>query len=287
MPKIRTGSRKKSNPTPGSNRPPAAGVEAVPAVKGLWGGEEASVFHSETVALLSVGHSTLKNGGGGRMSQTSSSKNSLGQVKRCLNGGLLISLVAVVGAGAMTIPFFYQSQTLWYKLGIDKLLLLAGQLAGLLAALALFLQILVGTRGKGLEEIFGVALLMRFHRVNGVVLCGLAAAHVTLVQVPEGIANLPIGVKYWPELVGVTLLLLLFLTTITAWFRQQLGLVYRRWQMMHRMLGYLALALVAVHVLFVADSFTHRVPQVALLIALAAVVSRVLGVKSAARRRNR
>jgi len=221
------------------------------------------------------------------MTQTPSSKNSLGQVKRRLYGGLLIGLVVVVGAGALAIPFLYQSQTLWYKLGIDKMLLLAGQLAGLLAALALLLQILVGTRGKGLEEIFGVAPLMRLHRVNGVVLCGLAAAHVTLVQVPEGIANLPIGVKYWPELIGGTLLLLLVLTTITAWFRQQLGLVYRRWQMIHRMLGYLALALLAVHVLFVADSFTHMVPRAALLTALAAVVGRVLGVKSAGRRRNR
>ncbi len=220
------------------------------------------------------------------MTETSRSKNSLELVKRCLYGGLLIGLVAVVVAGAMAIPFVYQSQTLWYKLGIDKTLLLAGQLAGLLAALALLIQILLGTRGKGLEEIFGVAALMRLHRLNGVVLCCLAAAHVTLVQIPEGIANLPIGVKYWPEIVGGTLLLLLLLTTITARFRQQLGLVYRRWQIMHRMFGYFALALLAVHVLFVADSFTHMVPRAALLILLAAVVSRVLGVKSAAWRRN-
>lgn len=221
------------------------------------------------------------------MTQTPRSKDSLGRVKRRLYGGLLITLVAVVGAGAMIIPFVYQSQTLWYKLGIDKTLLLAGQLAGLLAALALLLQILLGTRGKGLEEIFGVAALMGLHRLNGVVVCFLAAAHFALVQIPEGIVNLPIGAKYWPEIVGGTLLLLLLFSTITARFRQQFGLDYRRWQMMHRTFGYLALALLAVHVLFVADSFTHMVPRAALLFTLAAVVSRVLGIKSAAWRRNR
>lgn len=221
------------------------------------------------------------------MTQTPPSKNSLGQVKRRLYGGLLIALVTIVGAGAMTIPFVYPSQTLWYKLGLDKTLLLAGQLAGLLAALALLLQILLGTRGKGIEEIFGVAAVMGLHRINGVVVCFLAAAHVALVQIPEGIANLPIGVKYWPEIVGGALLLLLLLTTITAQFRQRLGLVYRRWQMMHRTFGYLAMALLAVHVLFVADSFTHMAPRAALLITLMAVVSRVLGVKGAAWRRNR
>lgn len=221
------------------------------------------------------------------MTKTPSSKSSLGQVQRRLYGGLLIGLAALAGAGAMTIPFFYQSQTLWYKLGIDKTLLLAGQLAGLLAAVALFLQILAGTRGKGLEEIFGVAALMGFHRVNGVVLCGLAAAHLILVQVPEGIANLPIGVKYWPELIGASLFLLLLGTAVTASFRQQLGLDYRRWRMMHRTFGYLALILLAGHVLFVADSFTHMVPRAALLITLTAVVGRVIAVKRAALRRNR
>ena len=40
---------------------------------------------------------------------------------------------AVLLGGALLVPFYYETQTLWYKMGGDKLMLRAGQLAGLLA----------------------------------------------------------------------------------------------------------------------------------------------------------
>ncbi len=191
----------------------------------------------------------------------------------------LIGTVAIVIAGALTIPFVYESQTLWYKVGVDKTFLRVGQLGGLLALASLFVQTLLGVRGAFLDETFGVKALMAWHRTNGVLLCCFAALHVVLVLVPEGIANLPIGLKHWPEMVGGALLLVLCFQAISSLYRQQLGFIYKKWRLVHRVLGYPALCLAAVHVLFVSDSFVQGIPRIGLLVVLATVLVRVIVVK--------
>ncbi len=183
----------------------------------------------------------------------------------------LIAIVVIIGAGALTIPFVYESQTLWYKMGADKTLLRAGQLVGLLALLSLLVQILLGTRGKLLEETFGVASLVTWHKANGILLCCFAALHIILVLVPEGVANLPTGAKNWPEMVGGVLFLMVLAQVVSSLFRQKFAFDYKRWRAAHRTLGYLAFCSVAVHVLFVADSFTEGVPRIALLVVLGGV----------------
>ena len=200
-------------------------------------------------------------------------------MKKRMVGGLLLAILGVIAAGALSIPFVYESQTLWYKVGLAKSLLRAGQLAGLCGALVLFIQIMLGVRGKFLEEHFGAAALMRWHRGNGLLLAFLALLHMALVLVPEGITNLPFGTKFWPEMVGGLLLLLVLAMVITSQFRERLGLVYKRWRFMHRLLACFVPLLAAVHVLFVSDSFKHEVPRAGLLVILAALAVWVLQIK--------
>jgi predicted ferric reductase len=199
---------------------------------------------------------------------------------RRLLGILLVCLATLVVVGTLTIPFVYESQTLWYKVGVDKILLRLGQLVGLLALMSLVLQILLGTRGRVLEDTFGVAAVMTWHRANGILLCCLAALHIVLVLLPEGLANLPIGKKYWPEMVGGGLFLVIISQVISSSFRQQLGFIYKKWRAVHRVLGYLALCLAAVHVLFVADSFAQGVPRIALQVMLVTVVVLIVAAKT-------
>ncbi len=206
-------------------------------------------------------------------------RNGRETMKRPFLGACLTITVVIIVAFALTVPFVFESQTLWYKTGMDKTLLRAGQLVGLLALVSLILQILLGARGKVLEETFGVAALIVWHKANGILLCCLAALHIILVQVPEGIANLPIGAKHWPEMAGGVLFLMIFSQVISSFFRQQLGFIYKQWRWIHRVLGYLALCLAAVHVLFVADSFAQGVPRIALLALLAIVFGIVLLIK--------
>lgn len=205
------------------------------------------------------------------------------RMKNRVTGALFLAFLAGVAGAALSIPFVYESQTLWYKAGLNKILLRAGQLAGLFAALSLCTQILLGARGRFLEEHFGVAALMRWHRINGLLLACLALLHMVLVVVPEGIGNLPVGVKYWPEMVGGLLLFLVLAMVISSRFREQFGLVYKRWRFVHRLLAYFLPLLVAVHILFVSDSFEHAVPRAGLLTVLAALAVWVVRFKRVAR----
>lgn len=179
---------------------------------------------------------------------------------------------AVLLGGAFMVPFYYETQTLWYKIGGDKLMLRVGQLAGLLALVLLFTQIILALRAKFLEKLFGTATLMRWHKTNGMLIVSAALTHVGLVLAPEGMNNLPIGTKYWPEMVGGGLFLLLFITVISSHFRSILHLSYLTWKRLHVPLGYLALMLSFIHVLFVSESFSYGFPRFALIILFSGMI---------------
>ena len=178
---------------------------------------------------------------------------------------LLIVSALLFIAGSVSVAFVYESQTLWYKFGNDKIILWAGHVAGLLGAALIILQIMLGARGKFLEKYFAVAALMRLHRGNGIVIGCCVVLHVFLVLLPEGIANLPIGFKHWPEMVGSLLLWLILAMVIASHFRERLQLDYRRWRTVHKIMAYVAPILLFVHVYFVSDSFQQLTPRVALI----------------------
>lgn len=192
---------------------------------------------------------------------------------------LIATLFLGVVAAALSVPFVYESQTLWYKIGVDKTMLRAGKIAGLLAVVLMFVQVLLGVRGKILQELFGVAALLRWHRANGVTILVLALSHVSLILVPEGVNNLPIGMKYWPEMIGGILFLTILSTVTLSIFRQYLGFSYVRWRIIHKLLGYFVLGLVVVHVLFVSESFQHIVTRTGLIAALVTLVISVFRAK--------
>jgi predicted ferric reductase len=177
---------------------------------------------------------------------------------------VLLGAVLFLGA-ALAVPFFYETQTLWYKIGADKVMLRSGQLAGLLALVLLIGQIPLALRIQFFEHLFGGARLMRWHRINGVLIACAACSHVLLVLAPEGFDNLPIGKKYWPEMIGGLLLLFLLTMVVTSRFRSWFKLEYARWRMLHKPMGYFSLALVFSHVLFVSESFARGLPRAVLL----------------------
>lgn len=171
---------------------------------------------------------------------------------------LLLSLFAAAG---LLIPWGFETTTLWYKTGIDKVMLQGGQYAGMAGLLLLYLQLLLAVRPRQLITLFGAAALVRMHQANGVLLLGVAVLHMVLVLAPEGLANLPIGRRFWPEMIGMALLLVIILTVAAALLKRRFDFSYRYWRIWHRLFGYLAVALVSVHALFVSESFEHPLPR--------------------------
>lgn len=178
---------------------------------------------------------------------------------------IIYILLALFFGGALAIPEIYQSTTLWYKYGIERFLLKMGQSAGMFAFALLNIQLLLAVKGQWLTQSFGPAKLARYHKANGILISFFALAHVLLVLLPEGLNNLPFGLKFWPEMVGALLLLLLTATVFFSRFRTQLKLSYPLWRSVHKVVGYILIILLNLHVLFVSDTFEQTVPRIFLI----------------------
>lgn len=182
-------------------------------------------------------------------------------IYRVLIGAGFFAFLAVV----LAIPSYFETTTLWYKTGADKLMLLIGQYTGLTALVLLYLQIVLSVRGAFLSRVFGEVKLIRLHKLNALFIVTLATAHVLLVLIPEGLANLPIGKKFWPEMVGAVLFAVITAIVASSYLRRQLRLPFSLWRFIHKPAGYLALLLVTIHVLFVSESFEQLLPRIFLL----------------------
>ena len=214
--------------------------------------------------------------------QTTSPDFRLAIYRVVLGAGFLMFL-----SGVLAIPSYYETTTLWYKTGVDKIMLIGGHYLGLLGFILLYLQVIISARGHFLDQVFGPAQLLRLHRLNGLLLFLIAAAHILLVLIPEGLANLPLGKKFWPEMVGAALFASVALLVLSSYFRETIRLPYNIWRMFHRPLGYLAMLLVTVHVLFVSESFEHILPRILLLTLFSLTVGWTVRVKFSGERRTR
>ncbi|MFN2353614.1 MAG: ferric reductase-like transmembrane domain-containing protein [Desulfopila sp.] len=196
---------------------------------------------------------------------------------------VFIALFFVLALAA-TIPFIWESKSLWYKIGFDKTLLQTGKVAGICAAVLCFCQILLALRLKFLDRIFGLDRVYIIHKYNGTLVLSLIALHFVLVVLPEGLNNLPIGWKFWPEMLGAALFVTLGLVVAGAFLRRTI-LPYHLWRMLHRPLGYAIAAGIAIHVFNVSDSFTQGVPHYGLWGLIVTLVLTTVVVKVSAYRR--
>lgn len=183
--------------------------------------------------------------------------------KRILWIVFCLCLIAFSLIASASIPFLWESKSLWYKIGFDKTLLQAGKIAGLFAANLFVIQIILVLKVPFLDKLVGLDRLYRIHQLNGFAILALAVLHASLVIVPEGVDNLPIGWKFWPEMIGAALLLAVFLAVISARFKSRL-MSYHHWRYFHRPLGYILILAAGAHILFVSDSFEQTVPRYSL-----------------------
>jgi len=187
---------------------------------------------------------------------------------RCVSVAAIVLIVLLMLAGALAIPFLYESPSMWYKFGIAKTSLRAGKMVGMAAGLMILLQLPLAGRLKVLDRNFSLPGLIRQHRRHAWAIVLMALVHPLCVLLPEGKLTLPLEMRYWPEWMGVALLVLILAQFATTQWRQPLAIVFHRWLPGHRVTGTGIAALLIVHVLYVSETFTDNwPPRLAVLVA--------------------
>jgi len=185
--------------------------------------------------------------------------------ERLLKAGVVLVTFAFLLIGALSIAFLFESPSIKYKFGIDKSLLRTGKLLGLAATTLLLVQLLLGARLKVLDRIFTLPRVWAWHRINGYLIALLALLHPVFIMWPEDFTLPPLELEYWPQAVGLLLLILICCQVAVSRWRQKLGIVFQRWRQIHGYVGGLVILLLVLHILFVSESFEEGLPRVALL----------------------
>ena len=179
----------------------------------------------------------------------------------------LIFLLVI--AGAASIPFFFESSSILYKFGVDRVLLLTGQALGLVAGCLLLIQVILAARLKFLDRVLGLDRFFRYHRLSGIIIAVMVIIHPITIFIADDRISIPLQWRYWPEFVGLFLMLLIIIMVVTSVWRIGLGLAFHRWWPIHRWAAIIAVIAFGVHVLSVNDTFKQRLPQ---MLAIAALI---------------
>ena len=187
--------------------------------------------------------------------------------KRMILGGTCIFLALILIVGVCTIPFVFESSSIYYKFGIHKTLLRNGKVFGIIAATLIFFQMLLVSRLKILDRIFSLNQMYRCHRISGMVIFFLVLMHPILVLASENFTLFPFEIRYWPELLGSGVWVLIVMLIITARWRLMFDFAYDKWLCFHRLGTILSIGLLTVHILFVSDTFKSGLPQALVFVA--------------------
>ncbi len=187
-----------------------------------------------------------------------------------MRGVILFSVLSLIAA-AGSIPFLFESPSIYYKFGIAKTLLRSGKVIGLAAAMLMFLQTLLISRIRFIDRVFSLNLTSHAHRINGALIGVVVIIHPLMILAAENFTFYPFEKKYWPEYTGICLLLFVAGLVVVSRYRSLLGLAYHKWLRLHRLATPLVIATMMLHILFVSDSFGGGFPR--LFITAAALMS--------------
>jgi predicted ferric reductase len=174
---------------------------------------------------------------------------------RFLFGALVVLLAMLLLAAGWSIPFHYESSSILYKFGKLKVYLRYGKVIGITIALLLFFQVLLASRFKIMEQIFSPKSALVLHRINGFIIVCLVVMHPVLIKASDNFTPYTFGKKYYPEFVGIGLLFVVLIVSLSALFRNLLKMDYSRWRLLHRMGATMVFLILPFHVLFVSDTF--------------------------------
>ena len=175
--------------------------------------------------------------------------------------------LACLGAAA-SVPFYFESQSLYYKFGIHKTLLQAGKIFGLFALVLMLFQVVLVSRAQFLVKIFNLKMLFALHRNSGKLIGILVLLHPFFILAADDFTLFPFETRYWPEFLGLGLAVFVLTTILISLGQKRLGITYKTWQFFHRIGTPLIIILAVIHVRWVSESFDLAVPKTGLYIFL-------------------
>ena len=189
------------------------------------------------------------------------STGSLTSVTRRFLGTIIVFLAILLLAGGWTIPFKFESFSILYKFGMEKTYLRTGKIIGITIALLLFFQVVLASRFKIFEQVFSVKRLLSLHRLNGMAITLLVISHPLLIKASESFTPYTFEKKYYPEFLGMGVLTILLLLSLTAIFRKFFKISYGKWLILHRLGATLLVFVLPIHILFVSETFKSGIPR--------------------------
>ena len=199
--------------------------------------------------------------------------------RRRFLGALAFLIGLLLLAGAASIPFLFESASILYKFGADKLMLRTGKVLGMIAGTLLLLQMVLAARIRFLDRIFALDRLFYFHQISGTLIAACVLIHPVLILLPEDMLFIPLEIRYWPEFVGLGLLLFILGMAASGNFRAALRIPFNYWWLMHRMAAVVTAAALFVHVLYVSDTFESGLPRTIVFWAMGLYILLYLWVK--------
>ncbi len=193
---------------------------------------------------------------------------SLAAKSRVVLGTILILSTLFLLIGGWTIPFKFESFSILYKFGLEKVYLRYGKVIGITVALLIFYQVLLASRFEVFKQVLSAKILLVLHRFNGITIAIFAGAHPLLIKASDNFTPYTFVKKYYPEFVGIGLLCVLLAFSLAAVFRNFLKISYKTWLLWHRLGATLVLLIMPAHILYVSETFKSGLPHRAALIIL-------------------
>jgi predicted ferric reductase len=183
--------------------------------------------------------------------------------------------VLILIGGALTIPFRFESSSIFYKFGMDRIILRTAKMVGLTAAVLLLLQLPLAGRLKWMDRIFSLPGLYRIHRFNAYAIGALVMIHPVLIQLAEHTWTIPLEKRYWPEWMGAALLTVVLLHIGFSRWRRRLFQAYEKWRGLHAILAATVFSALILHILNVSESFDPSRPPRTWVVAAASAAGLV------------
>ncbi len=161
---------------------------------------------------------------------------------------------------ACTIPYYFESPSMYYKTGIDKFLLRSGKILGISATILIFYQLLFISRFTALEKVFKMKSLFQSHRTNGLIILAAAVFHPIFILGADHFVFFPFESKYWPEITGIVLLLILIFVVLISHWQKKLKLDYKLWRLLHKFFAPIIIIVLYTHIFNVSKSFESGPP---------------------------